>query len=88
MIGFYNILEACHSFPVEHLVYVTTSSVYGSNKKIPYSTGDKVDNPVSLYTTTKKSNKLFSHVYSKLYIVNSFFKPHAMGVSLAAIGTP
>ena len=67
MIGFYNILEACRSYPVEHLVYASSSSVYGSNKKIPYSTDDKVDNPVSLYAATKKSNELFAHAYSKLY---------------------
>ena len=67
MIGFYNILEACRANPVEHLVYASSSSVYGSNKKIPYSTDDKVDNPVSLYAATKKSNELFAHAYSKLY---------------------
>ena len=67
MIGFYNILEACRNYPVEHLVYASSSSVYGSNKKVPYSTDDKVDNPVSLYAATKKSNELFAHCYSKLY---------------------
>ena len=67
IIGFYNILEACRHYPVEHLVYASSSSVYGSNKKIPYSTDDKVDNPVSLYAATKKSNELMAHAYSKLY---------------------
>lgn len=67
VIGFYNILEACRKHPVEHLVYASSSSVYGSNKKIPYSTDDKVDNPVSLYAATKKSNELMAHAYSKLY---------------------
>lgn len=67
IIGFYNILEACRKNPVEHLVYASSSSVYGTNKKIPYSTEDKVDNPVSLYAATKKSNELFAHSYSKLY---------------------
>lgn len=67
VIGFYNILEACRNHPVEHLVYASSSSVYGSNKKVPYSTEDKVDNPVSLYAATKKSNELFAHAYSKLY---------------------
>lgn len=67
LIGFYNILEACRNYPVEHLVYASSSSVYGSNKKVPYSTDDKVDNPVSLYAATKKSNELMSHSYSKLY---------------------
>lgn len=67
LIGFYNILEACRNYPVKHLVYASSSSVYGSNKKIPYSTNDKVDNPVSLYAATKKSNELFAHSYSKLY---------------------
>lgn len=68
LIGFYNILEACrHSDNVEHLVYASSSSVYGSNKKVPYSTDDKVDNPVSLYAATKKSNELLAHAYSKLY---------------------
>lgn len=67
IIGFYNILEACRYYPVEHLVYASSSSVYGSNKKIPYSTEDKVDNPVSLYAATKKSNELLAHAYSKLY---------------------
>ena len=67
IIGFYNILEACRAHPVEHLVYASSSSVYGSNKKVPYSTEDKVDNPVSLYAATKKSNELMAHAYSKLY---------------------
>lgn len=67
IIGFYNILEACRHNEVEHLVYASSSSVYGSNKKVPYSTDDKVDNPVSLYAATKKSNELLAHSYSKLY---------------------
>ena len=67
MIGFYNILECCRNNPVEHLVFASSSSVYASNKKVPYSTEDKVDNPVSLYAATKKSNELFAHAYSKLY---------------------
>lgn len=67
IIGFYNILEACRHNPVEHLVYASSSSVYGTNKKVPYSIEDKVDNPVSLYAATKKSNELMAHVYSKLY---------------------
>ena len=71
IIGFYNILEACRHYPVEHLVYASSSSVYGSNKKIPYSTDDKVDNPVSLYAATKKSNELMAHAYSKLYNIPS-----------------
>ena len=71
LIGFYNILEACRHHPVEHLVYASSSSVYGSNKKIPYSTDDKVDNPVSLYAATKKSNELMAHAYSKLYNIPS-----------------
>ena len=73
LVGFYNILEACrHSNPqVEHLVYASSSSVYGSNKKVPYSTDDKVDNPVSLYAATKKSNELMAHAYSKLYNIPS-----------------
>lgn len=77
LIGFYNILEACrHSYdkghtPVEHLVYASSSSVYGSNKKVPYSTDDKVDNPVSLYAATKKSNELMAHAYAKLYNIPS-----------------
>jgi len=71
IIGFYNILEACRYYPVEHLVYASSSSVYGSNKKIPYSTEDKVDNPVSLYAATKKSNELMAHAYSKLYNIPS-----------------
>ena len=71
LIGFYNILEACRNYPVEHLVYASSSSVYGSNKKVPYSTDDKVDNPVSLYAATKKSNELMAHAYSKLYNIPS-----------------
>ena len=71
MLGFYNILEACRHYPVEHLVYASSSSVYGSNKKVPYSTDDKVDNPVSLYAATKKSNELMAHAYSKLYNIPS-----------------
>ncbi len=71
LIGFYNILEACRYNPVEHLVYASSSSVYGSNKKVPYSTDDKVDNPVSLYAATKKSNELLAHAYSKLYNIPS-----------------
>ena len=77
LIGFYNILEACrHSYDegregVKHLVYASSSSVYGSNKKVPYSTDDKVDNPVSLYAATKKSNELMAHAYSKLYDIPS-----------------
>jgi len=77
VIGFYNILEACrHSYDngntgVEHLIYASSSSVYGSNKKVPYSTDDKVDNPVSLYAATKKSNELMAHAYSKLYNIPS-----------------
>ena len=67
IIGFYNILEACRHYPVEHLVYASSSSVYGGNKKVPFSTNDKVDNPVSLYAATKKSNELLAHAYSKLY---------------------
>lgn len=67
LIGFYNILEACRHYPVKHLVYASSSSVYGSNKKVPYSTEDKVDNPVSLYAATKKSNELMAHAYAKLY---------------------
>ena len=71
LIGFYNILEACRHHSVEHLVYASSSSVYGSNKKVPYSTDDKVDNPVSLYAATKKSNELLAHAYSKLYDIPS-----------------
>lgn len=71
LIGFYNILEACRYHEVEHLVYASSSSVYGSNKKVPYSTDDKVDNPVSLYAATKKSNELLAHAYSKLYNIPS-----------------
>ena len=67
IIGFYNILEACRHYPVEHLVYASSSSVYGGNTKVPFSTDDKVDNPVSLYAATKKSNELMAHAYSKLY---------------------
>ena len=67
MIGFYNILEACRHYPVQHLVYASSSSVYGGNKKVPFSVDDRVDNPVSLYAATKKSNELFAHCYSKLY---------------------
>ena len=71
LIGFYNILEACRHHPVEHLVYASSSSVYGTNAKMPYSTDDKVDNPVSLYAATKKSNELLAHSYSKLYGIPS-----------------
>lgn len=71
IIGFYNILEACRWNPVEHLVYASSSSVYGGNKKVPFSTEDKVDNPVSLYAATKKSNELLAHAYSKLYNIPS-----------------
>lgn len=71
MIGFFNILECCRHYPVEHLVYASSSSVYGANKKIPFSTEDKVDNPVSLYAATKKSNELMAHCYSKLYGIPS-----------------
>ena len=71
LVGFYNILEGCRNYPVEHLVYASSSSVYGSNKKVPYSTDDKVDNPVSLYAATKKSNELMAHAYSKLYNIPS-----------------
>lgn len=71
IIGFFNILEACRHHEVEHLVYASSSSVYGSNKKVPYSTDDKVDNPVSLYAATKKSNELMAHAYSKLYNIPS-----------------
>ena len=71
LIGFYNILETCRHNEVEHLVYASSSSVYGSNKKVPYSTDDKVDNPVSLYAATKKSNELMAHAYSKLYNIPS-----------------
>ena len=71
IIGFYNILEACRHYPVEHLVYASSSSVYGGNKKVPFSTDDRVDNPVSLYAATKKSNELFAHCYSKLYDIPS-----------------
>ena len=71
IVGFYNILEACRNFPVEHLVYASSSSVYGGNTKVPYSTDDKVDSPVSLYAATKKSNELLAHSYSKLYDIPS-----------------
>jgi UDP-glucuronate 4-epimerase len=71
IVGFFNILEACRNNPVDHLVYASSSSVYGSNKKVPYSTEDKVDNPVSLYAATKKSNELMAHAYSKLYNIAS-----------------
>ena len=71
LVGFFNILEGCRNYPVEHLVYASSSSVYGSNKKVPYSTDDKVDNPVSLYAATKKSNELMAHAYSKLYEIPS-----------------
>lgn len=71
IIGFFNILEACRNYPVEHLVYASSSSVYGNNKKVPYSTDDKVDKPVSLYAATKKSNELMAHAYSKLYDIPS-----------------
>ena len=71
LVGFYNILEACRHYEVEHLVYASSSSVYGSNKTVPYSTDDKVDNPVSLYAATKKSNELMAHAYSKLYNIPS-----------------
>ena len=71
LVGFFNVLEACRNYPVEHLVYASSSSVYGSNKKVPYSTDDKVDNPVSLYAATKKSNELMAYAYSKLYNIPS-----------------
>lgn len=71
VIGFYNILEACRHYPVQHLVYASSSSVYGGNKKVPFSVEDRVDNPVSLYAATKKSNELFAHCYSKLYDIPS-----------------
>ena len=71
LVGFYNILEACRHYPVEHLVYASSSSVYGGNKKVPFSTEDKVDNPVSLYAATKKSDELLAHAYSKLYNIPS-----------------
>ena len=71
LIGFYNILEACRRNPVEHLVYASSSSVYGCNQKVPYSTDDRVDNPVSLYAATKKSNELMAHAYAKLYSIPS-----------------
>lgn len=71
LIGFYNVLELCRHYPVEHLVYASSSSVYGGNKKVPFSTDDKVDNPVSLYAATKKSNELLAHAYSKLYNIPS-----------------
>ena len=71
LVGFFNILEACRHHPVEHLVYASSSSVYGANEKVPFSTDDKVDNPVSLYAATKKSNELMAHCYSKLYNIPS-----------------
>ena len=71
IVGFYNLLEACRRYPVEHLVYASSSSVYGGNKKVPFSTEDKVDNPVSLYAATKKSDELLAHAYSKLYNIPS-----------------
>lgn len=71
IVGFYNILEACRHYGVEHLVYASSSSIYGSNKNVPYNTDDKVDNPVSLYAATKKSNELMAHAYSKLYNIPS-----------------
>ena len=71
LVGFFNILEACRNYPVEHLVYASSSSVYGSNKKVPYSTEDKIDNPISFYADTKKSNELMAHAYSKLYNIPS-----------------
>ena len=71
VVGFYNVLECCRRYPVSHLVYASSSSVYGANKKVPYSTDDKVDNPVSLYAATKKSNELFAHAYAKLYGIPS-----------------
>lgn len=71
IIGFYNILEACRHYPVEHLVYASSSSVYGTNKEVPYSTNDKVDNPVSLYAATKKADELLAHSYAKLYNIPS-----------------
>ena len=71
LVGFFNVLEACRNHPVEHLVYASSSSVYGLNQKIPYSTDDKVDNPVSLYAATKKSDELMAHAYSKLYNIPS-----------------
>lgn len=71
LIGFYNVLEGCRNYPVEHLVYASSSSVYGSNKKVPYAVEDKVDNPVSLYAATKKSNELLAHAYSKLFNIPS-----------------
>ena len=71
LVGFFNILEACRHYPVEHLVYASSSSVYGGNKKVPFSVDDKVDNPVSLYAATKKSNELLAHSYSKLYNIPS-----------------
>jgi nucleoside-diphosphate-sugar epimerase len=71
VIGFYNILEACRAYPVEHLVYASSSSVYGGNEKVPFSTDDKVDHPVSLYAATKKTNELLAHAYSKLYDIPS-----------------
>ena len=81
VIGFYNILEACRHYPVEHLVYASSSSVYGGNKKVPFSVDDRVDNPVSLYAATKKSNELFAHCYSKLYdIPTTGLRPSGHGL--------
>ena len=71
IVGFFNILVACRNWPVEHLVFASSSSVYGGNKKAPFSTDDKVDNPVSLYAATKKSNELLAHSYSKLFNIPS-----------------
>ena len=90
LIGFYNILEACRHYPVEHLVYASSSSVYGSNKKVPYSTEDKVDNPISLYAATKKSNELMAHAYAKLYDIPStglrFFTVYDSVAGLGYVG--
>ena len=86
LIGFYNILEACRHYGVEHLVYASSSSVYGNNKKVPYSTDDKVDNPVSLYAATKKSNELMAHAYSKLYnILNQPVSVSLLSMVLAVV---
>ena len=85
ILGFYNILEACRHYPVEHLVYASSSSVYGSNKKVPYSTEDKVDNPVSLYAATKKSNELMAHAYDHSFPLRSKApKEMKLSVSIAA----
>ena len=90
IIGFYNILEACRHYPVEHLVYASSSSVYGGNKKVPFSTDDKVDNPVSLYAATKKSNELLAHSYSKLYNIPStglrFFTVYGPSLKSCTLG--